>query len=206
MKAFSDITSSSRRGSIGGFVTWANSCLKYAKSVTGRFDRTASAASSPMDPMGSCPREAIGAMMSLISSSVYPNACCLRRSSSGSSADQRDGTNRPRSSILLSLTHFRYGFRRETAALISLSGTIRFWARSSSSIFPGWSRPRWTIRSAGTSITPVSEARTIIPSRVTVYRAGRRPFRSSVAPRYRPSQKTIAAGPSQGSMTAEWYS
>jgi hypothetical protein len=104
------------------------------------------------------------------------------------------------------LTHFRYGFLREMAALISLSGTIRFCCRSRRSIFPGWRRPRRTIRSGGKSITPVSEARTIIPSRVTVYRAGRSPFRSRVAPRYRPSQKTIAAGPSHGSMIAEWYS
>ena len=52
---------------------------------------------------------------------------------------------------------------------------------------------------AGTSITPVSDARITRSSVVIVQRAGRRPLRSSVAPTSWPSENTIAAGPSHGS-------
>src|SRR4030065_314064 len=61
--------------------------------------------------------------------------------------------------------------------LISLSGTIRFCSRSTRNIFPGCRRPFWKIWPAGKSITPVSEAMTIMPSRLIVYRAGLRPPR-----------------------------
>jgi hypothetical protein len=44
------------------------------------------------------------------------------------------------------------------------------------------------------------------PSVVTRYRQGRRPLRSSVPPISRPSVKTMAAGPSHGSMIEAWYS
>ena len=39
-----------------------------------------------------------------------------------------------------------------------------------------------------------------------MYRAGRKPLRSSVAPIERPSVKAIAAGPSHGSVSEAWYS
>ena len=44
------------------------------------------------------------------------------------------------------------------------------------------------------------------PSVVTSQRPGRRPLRSRVAPTRVPSVKTMAAGPSHGSMIPEWYS
>ena len=62
------ITTLSRIGSIGGFVTCANSCLKYENSGGWRSDSTASAASLPMHATGSSPFAAIGAMTSRRSS------------------------------------------------------------------------------------------------------------------------------------------
>ena len=55
------ITSSSRCGSMGGFVTCANSCLKYARAAAARSERAASGASLPIEPIGSSPSRAIGA-------------------------------------------------------------------------------------------------------------------------------------------------
>ena len=65
-----DMTSSSRIGSMGGLVTWAKSCLKYAKRLTGRSLSTARGASLPIEPTGSSPSRAIGARTSFSSSSV----------------------------------------------------------------------------------------------------------------------------------------
>ena len=50
---------------------------------------------------------------------------------------------------------------------------------------------------------PASEPSTTRPSSVTSQRPGRRPLRSRQAPSMRPSEKTIAAGPSHGSITDE---
>ena len=61
-KDTSDITIASRIGSIGGLVTCANSCLKYVNSGGRWSDSTASALSLPIEPTGSSPRAAIGAM------------------------------------------------------------------------------------------------------------------------------------------------
>ncbi len=52
----------SRIGSIGGLVTWANSCLKYENSGGWRSESTASAESLPMLATGSSPLAAIGAI------------------------------------------------------------------------------------------------------------------------------------------------
>ena len=56
----------------------------------------------------------------------------------------------------------------------------------------------------GTSSTPVSEASTTQPSRVSSQRPGRRPLRSSVAPISVPSVNAIAAGPSHASVRHSW--
>ena len=69
-KDTSDMTSSSRIESIGGLVTWANSCLKYAYRVLFLFDRTGRAESVPIDPVDSSPFWIIGSMMILMSSCV----------------------------------------------------------------------------------------------------------------------------------------
>jgi len=66
----------------------------------------------------------------------------------------------------LGATLDRNGLRREILALISLSGTIRCSCRSTSNIFPGWSRPRRRIFPGSTFSTPASEAITTSPSRV----------------------------------------
>ena len=56
------MTIDSRIGSIGGFVTCAKSCLKYVNSGGRWSERTASAVSLPIEPIGSSPLPAIGAM------------------------------------------------------------------------------------------------------------------------------------------------
>ena len=60
------------------------------------------------------------------------------------------------------------------------------------------------IAAGSMSSTPTSLARTTRPSLVTQYRPGRSPLRSSTAPTTVPSVKATRAGPSQGSMSAEW--
>ena len=50
------------------------------------------------------------------------------------------------------------------------------------------------------SSTPTSEERISCLSVVRYHRQGRRPFRSSTAPTVSPSENTMAAGPSQGSI------
>ncbi len=73
-------------------------------------------------------------------------------------------------------------------------------------IFPGLRRPVSTTSSGRNGITPASDARTIMPSDVTEYLAGRSPFLSSIPPARVPSVNRTAAGPSQGSISMEWYS
>ena len=77
---------------------------------------------------------------------------------------------------------------------------------SISSILPGCRRHLRTMLVSSTGSTPTSEAMMTLSSSVMTKRAGRRPLRSSVAPIWRPSVKAIAAGPSQGSIRAAWYS
>ena len=56
----SDITSSSRSGSMGGLVTCAKCCLKYENRSCGFSERTARGVSVPIEPSGSLPFWAIG--------------------------------------------------------------------------------------------------------------------------------------------------
>ena len=56
----SDITSASRSGSIGGFVTWAKRCLKYEKSRRGRSRAPPAACRRPSSRWARCPRSNIG--------------------------------------------------------------------------------------------------------------------------------------------------
>ena len=64
------MTIDSRIGSIGGLVTCAKSCLKYENSGGRRSDSTASALSLPIEPIGSAPVAAIGAISTRRSSCV----------------------------------------------------------------------------------------------------------------------------------------
>ncbi len=70
MLVTSDMTSSSRIGSIGGLVTCANSCLKYLNRSWGRSDSTASGVSVPMEETGSSPAMTIGVTTIFSSSTV----------------------------------------------------------------------------------------------------------------------------------------
>ena len=90
--------------------------------------------------------------------------------------------------------------------MISASLMTRPWTVSTISILPGLRRPVSTTFTESSGMTPASEARIIMPSSVTQYLAGRKPFLSSIPPASLPSQKRTAAGPSQGSMRMEWYS
>ena len=64
---------------------------------------------------------------------------------------------------------------------------------------PGCRRPIRAILFGVVVKMPDSEPRQTQPSRVIIQRPGRRPLRSSIAPSVWPSQKAMAAGPSQGS-------
>ena len=67
----SEVTSSSRIASSGGFVTCANSCAEVVVERTASaLERKASAASLPIEPIGSAPEAAIGLRRTLSSSSV----------------------------------------------------------------------------------------------------------------------------------------
>jgi hypothetical protein len=90
--------------------------------------------------------------------------------------------------------------------LISSSSMSRPATVSTRNIFPGRRRPLRSTFSGGIGSTPISLASTTRPSVVVSHRPGRRPLRSSVAPTSEPSVKTMAAGPSHGSMSPEWYS
>ena len=54
------ITTYSRTGSIAGFVTWANRCLKYEYRLGAFSEKRARATSLPIDPVGSFASRAIG--------------------------------------------------------------------------------------------------------------------------------------------------
>ena len=72
---------------------------------------------------------------------------------------------------------------------------------------PGSSRPlRDDGRGVDVEHAGLAARSTTRPSSVTQYRPGRRPLRSSTAPMSVPSVNVIAAGPSHGSMSVEWYS
>ena len=69
MNDTSDITSCSRIGSIGGFVTCAKSWRKYEYSGFERLESTATGVSSPMEPTGSSPATAMGVR------SIFRSSC-----------------------------------------------------------------------------------------------------------------------------------
>jgi glutamate synthase (ferredoxin) len=71
---------------------------------------------------------------------------------------------------------------------------------------PGWMRHLYKTSFSGISSTPDSEPITSKLSFVTKYLQGRNPFLSRIAHTFLPSVPTIKAGPSQGSIKAEWYS
>ena len=82
MQASRLITTASRIGSTAGLVTCANSCLKYENSGGLRSESTASAASLPIEPVGSAASRAIGASTMRRSSSDQPKASWRARSGS----------------------------------------------------------------------------------------------------------------------------
>ena len=75
------ITCRSRRGSIGGLVTWLKFWRKNWLMSRGLSEMTASGVSSPIDPIASLPPSTIGARISSMSSSVCPAATWRRISS-----------------------------------------------------------------------------------------------------------------------------
>jgi hypothetical protein len=83
-RVLSDMTPVSRRGSIGGLVTWLKFWRK--KCDRGRYfsDSTASGVSSPMEPTASLASSTMGARIISMSSSDMPTAVWRRISSSRS--------------------------------------------------------------------------------------------------------------------------
>ncbi|CAB4760210.1 unannotated protein [freshwater metagenome] len=88
--------------------------------------------------------------------------------------------------------------------LISSSSIIRPASMSTKNILPGCSLPLRIIFSGGKSRTPTSLDKTTSPSFVTQNLDGRKPFLSKTAPTCLPSVKVTQAGPSHGSINAEW--
>ena len=166
---------------------------------------TARGASNPVEPIGSLPVETMGSITRTTSSDVYPNSARLRF---------RSGKARPTclpedsasSSRRFFSSQSRYGYAEARASLISWSRRILPAFVSTMIILPGLRRPVSTTSSGRMGMTPASEARIIMPSAVTEYLAGRSPFLSSMPPARVPSVNMTAAGPSQGSISMEWYS
>jgi hypothetical protein len=84
-----DITSRSRRWSIGGLVTCANRCFKKLKIGRALVATAANGVSSPIENVGSLPSVAIGLSTIATSSRVIPNAASERRRSSAHRVDRR---------------------------------------------------------------------------------------------------------------------
>ena len=82
------MTSSSRIGSIGGFVTCANSCLKVERPCL--VDSTGSAESLPIEPVASSPFAAIGSRMNLMSSCVAESLLAVEQRDGGSASGLGD--------------------------------------------------------------------------------------------------------------------
>ena len=93
-----------------------------------------------------------------------------------------------------------YGYADDSAPFISASRSTLPEDVSMSIIFPGLSLPDSLTSPLSRGMTPASDARMNIPSLVTVYLTGRRPFLSSIPPASIPSVNSTAAGPSHGSM------
>ena len=167
------VTTASRIGSIGGFVTCANICLKYSYVSFGISDMTANGASLPIDPSASEPVPTIGRRIMSSASRVNPAA---RRGASapmipGSSlapltsgaATSPTASTTSSSSMTCSLTHFAYGCLFAICAFMSESCRIVPFSKSTSRMFPGLRRPFCATSASSTSTTPTSEAMTMRP-------------------------------------------
>ena len=75
--------------------------------------------------------------------------------------------------------------------------------RSAINTSPAFSFQRLRMRALSSYSTPASEDRISRPSSVSAQRSGRRPLRSSEAHTLSPSEYSMAAGPSQGSIIVE---
>src|SRR5215212_6292825 len=157
----SDMTSSSRSGSIGGLVTCAKCCLKYENRSCGLSESTARGVSVPIEPSGSLPFWAIGASRMRWSSMVYPKARWRSRSVAGSGRGSASGSGSSLKWISPSSSHSLYGFRPNSGLLTSSSCKSSCLSVSTTSILPGWSLQRSITSSAGTLNAPSSDATTI---------------------------------------------
>ena len=75
--------------------------------------------------------------------------------------------------------------------------------KSTTNNLPGCKRPFSIILASSTIKAPASDAIITVPSSVTQYLEGRKPFLSKVAPTISPSVNEIEAGPSHGSIIEE---
>ena len=171
-----DVTTASRMGSMGGFVTCANICLKYSKLSLGISDITASGASLPIEPSASAPVPIMGSRIMSSASRVNPEA---RRGASAPTtpaslvdplitgrtsgfAFVADSTTSSRS-ITWFFTHSAYGRFAAISAFMSSSCTTVPFSKSTSRMLPGRRRPFCATSASSMSTTPTSEAMTMRP-------------------------------------------
>ena len=196
------VTSFSLIASNGGLETCANICLKYVNKFWGFLESIEIGESLPIDPTGSLEDFDIGSIKYFKSSWVYPKTCCILINEdlnlSGSTFFKSF------EETLFFVNHSEYGFEFASDSFISSSCTIRPSSKSIKNILPGLSLSRYSICSLSISTKPVSEPIIKVPSLVTEYLNGLKPFLSRIAPTFLPSVHTTRAGPSQGSIKMLW--
>ena len=196
------VTSFSLIASNGGLETWANICLKYVYKFCGFLERIEIGESLPIDPTGSFEDFDIGSIRYFKSSWVYPKTCCIfiKEELSFSVLSFLKSFEE----MLFLSSHSEYGFEFAKDSFISSSWTILPSSKSIKNILPGLNLSRYSICSSSMSTNPVSDPIIRVPSLVTEYLNGLKPFLSRIAPTFLPSVHTTSAGPSQGSIKILW--
>ena len=214
-----DVTTASRMGSMGGFVTCANICLKYSKVSLGISDITASGASLPIEPSASLPVPIMGSRIMSSASRVNPAA-----------RSGRERAHDARSLVEPLIAGIASGFA--FAADLTISSRSITWFFTQSGVRALGRDLRLHVRVlqdrallevhqqdvARAQAPLLRDVRVVdvhdanlgghddAPGLGQVERPGRSPLRSSVAPTWFPSVNVTSAGPSQGSILAEWNS
>ncbi len=202
------ITTFSLIGSIGGFVTCANFCLKKSLKFLWCLLNAASGVSSPIDAVASLPSLTIGSNTCSITSRVMLKYLCLASSSSfcGKFTLENGLSIYSWRYTIFSLSQASCGFIFLRYSLISSFLSTFPYFKSTPIISPDCNLPRSSTSSSGVSSTPYSDEISNLLSFVMIYFDGLSPFLSSVHPMYLPSVILTAAGPSQGSKHVLAYS
>ena len=151
------ITISSLIESIGGFVTWANLCLKNWNKLNSLFINTAKGISLPIDTTFSAPFVANGMILSINSSYVYPTFFS-NKSISYSALISFSFSNF--SSLIIFSFHFLYGCFVDYSFFIISFDIISPFSVSTNKILPGSSLFFSTMLASSIGRDPVSENKT----------------------------------------------